>query len=420
MKTVKALWGQRMKWQVGTIEDLIAIGVNRLTLVDWLQQLAGISAAFARYLWLAVILVLCLAGDLNFQWIWWVFVPLFFVAVQVKHALRIPHRDRTDLVYALLIYPAETFAWLRAGWFTAAWVQAPIALLMGTRKDRWQAQYSAESFKRSILGRIRLLVIRLTALTIAGVLVLLSVGNLYPASGLPTVASVARVGPAETMDTSAPVRCTGYVALTYDDGPTAFAAATSDLLRRYRLHATFFVTGEQIQKSPDVVYALAADGHEIGIHAGHIRRLTELPLAQAKAEIDQTSKLIEDTTGHRPKLFRPAYGDSNDAIAKFVAKEKIPEALWTLDTNDWLGKTASEIDDVVDGATDGDIILMHDDRDTAIKAVPLIAATLRRHNLCTGRIVADTERHDIALLGKSHSVKVVPWQNASSEKEAAR
>jgi hypothetical protein len=79
-----------------------------------------------------------------------------------------------------------------------------------------------------------------------------------------------------------------------------------------------------------------------------------------------------------------------------------------------------EIDDVINGATDGDIILMHDDRGTAIKAVPLIAATLRRHNLCTGRIVADTERHDIALLGKSHSVKVVPWQNASSEKEAAQ
>src|SRR3954452_5344259 len=59
MKTVKALWGQRMKWQVGTIEDLISIGVNRLTLVDWLQQASGIFAAFARYLWLAVILALC-------------------------------------------------------------------------------------------------------------------------------------------------------------------------------------------------------------------------------------------------------------------------------------------------------------------------------------------------------------------------
>jgi glycosyltransferase involved in cell wall biosynthesis len=42
MKTVKALWGQRMKWQVGTIEDLLKIGVNRLTVLDWWQQFSGI------------------------------------------------------------------------------------------------------------------------------------------------------------------------------------------------------------------------------------------------------------------------------------------------------------------------------------------------------------------------------------------
>src|SRR5262249_42139819 len=35
MDTVRALWGQRMKWQVGTVEDLLAIGVNRLTFADW-------------------------------------------------------------------------------------------------------------------------------------------------------------------------------------------------------------------------------------------------------------------------------------------------------------------------------------------------------------------------------------------------
>ena len=202
MRTVRALWGQRMKWQVGTIEDLISFGVNRLTLVDWLQQASGIFAAFARYLWLAVILALCLVGDLNFQWIWWFFLPLFFIAVQVKHGLRIPHRDRADLVYAFLIVPAETFAWLRAGWFTAAWIQAPIAMLIGKRKDRWQAQYRAEAFKRGLIGRLRLLGARLAALIVVSAIATLSVGNLYPPSGLPTVASVAKVGLTESIKVS--------------------------------------------------------------------------------------------------------------------------------------------------------------------------------------------------------------------------
>jgi cellulose synthase/poly-beta-1,6-N-acetylglucosamine synthase-like glycosyltransferase len=41
MKTVKSLLGQRMKWEVGTIEDLCSIGLNRLTCLDWWQQVAG-------------------------------------------------------------------------------------------------------------------------------------------------------------------------------------------------------------------------------------------------------------------------------------------------------------------------------------------------------------------------------------------
>jgi hypothetical protein len=244
-----------MKWQVGTIEDLLSIGINRLTLVDWFQQVSGIFAAAARFLWLAVILALCLLGDLNFQWIWWVVLPLFFVAVQVKHALRIPHRDRADLMYAFLIVPAEVFAWLRAGWFTAAWLQAPVGMLIGRRKDRWQAQYRAEAFRRSLVGRARLLGARLVALTIASATLVLSVGNLYPASGLPTVASVAKVGAVESINRSAPSRCAGYQALPYDDGPTAFTQLASDLLRRYVCTPSSPLTGGEVDQNTASVHS---------------------------------------------------------------------------------------------------------------------------------------------------------------------
>lgn len=194
MKTVKALWGQRMKWQVGTIEDLLRIGVNRLTLVDWGQQFSGLFAASARFLWLAVLLALCLVGDIRFQWLWCVALPLFFVGVQVRHAWRIPHRDRTDVLYAFLIVPSETFAWLRAAWFTAAWMQAPVAMLRGKRKDRWSLQYRAEAFTRGVVGKVRAVLLRMAGLAMLAGVTLLSVGNLYPASNLPSVESIAAVG----------------------------------------------------------------------------------------------------------------------------------------------------------------------------------------------------------------------------------
>jgi len=408
MKTVKALWGQRMKWQVGTIEDLLKIGVNRLTVMDWFQQLSGMFSAFARYLWVAVILTLCLVGHLRFQWLWWVAVPLFFVVLQVKHAHRIPHRDRVDVLYAFLIIPSEAFAWLRAGWFTAAWIQAPVDLIRGRHKDRWGLQYRAEAFRRGLVGKLRLAGIRVVAASGIATVALLSIGNLVPASGLPTVEAIARTGTG-AINHSGPATCRGYVALTYDDGPTQYTAATSDLLRRYGLHAAFFLTGEHTELNPDAVRALAADGQMIGNHTVTHPHLTDLPISQAKQEILDNADLIEAVTGQRPTLFRPPYGDTNDKLSAFALRNGMPETLWTLDTNDWIGKTPSQVDDEIGKAKDGDIILMHDDEDTDIKTVALIASTLRRLDLCTGRIVPDSASHHIPLLDKSHSVKVVPW-----------
>jgi hypothetical protein len=81
----------------------------------------------------------------NFTWTW---LPLVLTAtfcwIDAVHALRIPHRDRTDVLLALTLVPQELFAWLRAGWFVSAWCEVLASRLKGSRKDRWALQYSAE------------------------------------------------------------------------------------------------------------------------------------------------------------------------------------------------------------------------------------------------------------------------------------
>lgn len=149
MKTVKALWGQRMKWQVGTVEDLLRIGVDRFTLLDWWQQVAGMFAAFTRVLWITLIVLLIAVGRLHIYPIWFL-ATIIFVAVDVKAALRIPHRDKVDVIMSFLIIPAEIFANLRAGWFIAAWWSVLTGLVTGKRKDRWQMQYAAEGMPQTI------------------------------------------------------------------------------------------------------------------------------------------------------------------------------------------------------------------------------------------------------------------------------
>lgn len=143
MKTLRSLWGQRMKWQVGTVSDLLKFGVNRYTLLDWWQQAQGILAVLVRLIWVYLTMFAAIAGTLHFTYLW-LAAPVIFVGNEFKQAWRIPHKDKWDVILPLLIIPGEFFAWLRAAWFAAGWWNAVVARITGRQKDRWQLQYQAE------------------------------------------------------------------------------------------------------------------------------------------------------------------------------------------------------------------------------------------------------------------------------------
>jgi cellulose synthase/poly-beta-1,6-N-acetylglucosamine synthase-like glycosyltransferase len=141
MKTIRALWHQRMKWQVGTVHDLLIFGFNRLTARDWAQQALGMLNALIRALWLALWIASASVGDLHFQWTWWAF-PLFFSGADFFTTLRLKERDNWDLLIAASLFPMELFAWMRAAWFVASWWK----ILSGRSgmNDLWAAQYAVD------------------------------------------------------------------------------------------------------------------------------------------------------------------------------------------------------------------------------------------------------------------------------------
>ncbi|MFT4471415.1 glycosyltransferase [Arthrobacter sulfonylureivorans] len=143
MKDLRSLWNQRMKWQVGTVEDLLHIGVNRLTIRDWGQQLMGLLNAGLKALWVAVIVGYALMGSLQLIWFWFL-LPVLFIALDVKRATRIPHVDAKDFLIAASFFPNELFMWMRAGWFTRSWVDVLASKITKRSRDRWEAQYQAE------------------------------------------------------------------------------------------------------------------------------------------------------------------------------------------------------------------------------------------------------------------------------------
>lgn len=181
------------------------------------------------------------------------------------------------------------------------------------------------------------------------------------------------------------------IALTFDDGPTAeFTPQVLDILREKNVKATFFLIGHKLKSFPKVGQQIVAEGHALGNHTWH-HLGTQMTEFTATREIEDTAMLMYETTGVKTSLFRPPHGFLNNGLADYARKKKYAVVLWTVDSGDWRGSRVSAEDmikQVVEKATPGGIVLMHDaggDRSRTVNALPKIIEelTLRGYKFVT-------------------------------------
>ena len=99
------------------------------------------------------------------------------------------------------------------------------------------------------------------------------------------------------------------VALSFDDGPhPRCTPAMLEVLERYRVPATFFLIGRNVEKHPALARRIAQNGHEIGNHTFSHRILPLLGDEEARREIRVAGEIISATTGFMPAFLRPPMG----------------------------------------------------------------------------------------------------------------
>lgn len=152
------------------------------------------------------------------------------------------------------------------------------------------------------------------------------------------------------------------VALTFDDGPHGvFTPQVLDLLKKYNVRATFFVVGENVGQYPDILERTLREGHEIGNHTYAHEYLKGKPRDKQAREIDLCDYEIYDHSEYCAHLLRPPGGLYDDNVMKICAERGYTMIIWSVDTRDWTGASAREIEQsVFAGLEDGAIILMHD------------------------------------------------------------
>ncbi|QGG51887.1 polysaccharide deacetylase family protein [Lysinibacillus pakistanensis] len=149
------------------------------------------------------------------------------------------------------------------------------------------------------------------------------------------------------------------VALTFDDGPDAkVTPQILAILKKYDVHATFFMVGKNVTKNAALVEKIYDAGHEVGNHTWNHIKLTNLSAGSVKQEVDRTSNAIYAAIGQYPTVFRPPYGATNEQVRSVIT---MPSILWSIDTLDWKHRNADKILAYVKASVkDGSIILMHD------------------------------------------------------------
>ncbi len=163
-----------------------------------------------------------------------------------------------------------------------------------------------------------------------------------------------------------------YVALTFDDGPSAsYTPKVLDILRRHGVHATFFVLGENAARNKGILARAAAEGHEIASHTWNHANLTKLSRDQIASQMDRTAAVLQEATGRKPSLMRPPYGATNRGIVDYMMTQYgIPSVLWDVDTVDWKHPGVKVVvDRAVRQARNGSIILLHDIHASTLEAV---------------------------------------------------
>ena len=175
------------------------------------------------------------------------------------------------------------------------------------------------------------------------------------------------------------------VYLTFDDGPGPYTADLLDLLARYNIKVTFFVTN----MSPgyrELMKRGAAEGHTIGIHAYNHGEGVYVSEEVYFEDFNTIRDIIIEQTGIAPTIMRFPYGSSNSVskfnpgimtrLTKLVQEMGYQYFDWNVSTGD--GSSSITADQAYNFAVTGmqshdiSVILMHDQNPASMQAVERI------------------------------------------------
>ena len=126
--------------------------------------------------------------------------------------------------------------------------------------------------------------------------------------------------------------------LTFDAGyENGCTAKILDTLKEKQVPAAFFLVGNYIRQSPDLVRRMVAEGHTVGNHTMHHYDMSRLSDKTAfSKELTDLEALYKETVGQElPKFYRPPQGIYSEENLKMAQELGYKTLFWSLAYVDW-------------------------------------------------------------------------------------
>ncbi|MEU2563209.1 polysaccharide deacetylase family protein [Streptomyces longispororuber] len=181
------------------------------------------------------------------------------------------------------------------------------------------------------------------------------------------------------------------VNITIDDGPDpVWTPRVLDLLRQYKVKATFCMVGTQAQAHPDLVKKVVAAGHRLCDHSvSHNTAMDKDTQAYQSRQILDAERMITKASGGvRPMYYRAPGGAFTPYSRKLAASRGMRPLGWNVDTKDFERPgTDAIVATVQRELPNGPTLLFHDaggDRTQTVEALRRLLPWLKQQGYSFG------------------------------------
>ncbi len=183
----------------------------------------------------------------------------------------------------------------------------------------------------------------------------------------------------------------GTIYLTFDDGPGQYTAEILNILDKYNVKATFFVTS-QFFKYLDMIKEEANRGHVVGVHTYSHKWSIYDSVDAYLNDFNKMEQIVFEQTGVHPKYFRFPGGTSNTVsrshsqgimskLSSLMTEKGYTYYDWHVDSCDTC--KANGVNDIISSikkyvkGNQSYIILMHDIKKNTRDALPTVIEYLQ-------------------------------------------